>query len=249
MRRTVRSLILATSSLFIATLASPAHAYRPFDSTDADVADYGEVELEMGPVGLLRSHSVNRFEPIQVLNLGFARDWELVLQGRESLPSENPVKSRITIGDTGLFLKHVLREGTLQGARGVSVATEFGVLLPGFHEDEPGAGFSIALIASQRFSFGTLHLNAQVAETKAGNRDVFGGFIAEGPFDWRVRPVLELLADHELDDHSTLSVLGGVIVRITSEFNLDAGLRLADSDNAGVVEFRGGFTWTLPAWH
>ncbi len=31
-------------------LAAPALAYRPFDSTDADVAGPGEFELELGPV-------------------------------------------------------------------------------------------------------------------------------------------------------------------------------------------------------
>ena len=33
--------------------ASPAQAYRPFDGTDAAVADVGEVEIELQPVGKL----------------------------------------------------------------------------------------------------------------------------------------------------------------------------------------------------
>jgi hypothetical protein len=38
-------------------LAMPrlAFAYRPFDSTDAAVAAKGEVELELGPLGFLRT--------------------------------------------------------------------------------------------------------------------------------------------------------------------------------------------------
>lgn len=244
---TRRALVLSIG--LVLGLASPAYAYRPFDSTDADTAKTGELEIEVGPVGYLRSHSQNQFEPIQVLNLGFTPGWELVAQGRESLPGETPVKSRITLGDTGLFLKHVLREGCLQEGTGPSVATEFGASLPGINSGEDGVGFSIALIVSQRFSFGTLHLNAQVAETQGGNPDVFGGLIAEGPYRWRVRPVAELLVDHEFDDHSTFSVLGGMIVRVTDDFALDLGVRLADADHSRVIEVRGGFTWAIPVWH
>ena len=40
-----------------AALAMPplAFAYRPFDSTDAAVAAKGEVELELGPLGFLKT--------------------------------------------------------------------------------------------------------------------------------------------------------------------------------------------------
>jgi len=31
-----------------------ARAYRPFDGTDAAVADKGEVEIELGPVGFVK---------------------------------------------------------------------------------------------------------------------------------------------------------------------------------------------------
>src|SRR5258708_7915539 len=37
--------------------ASPAFAYRPFDGTDAAVADVGEMEIELQPVGRLRQGS------------------------------------------------------------------------------------------------------------------------------------------------------------------------------------------------
>src|ERR687887_442896 len=66
-------------------LATPrlALAYRPFDSTDAAVAAKGELELELGPLGFLKTDP-ERFlvAPGAVFNLGIARDWELVLQGR-----------------------------------------------------------------------------------------------------------------------------------------------------------------------
>src|ERR1700722_7896999 len=41
----------ATASGLLVTLlfSAPAHAYRPFDGTDADVAETGDFELELGP--------------------------------------------------------------------------------------------------------------------------------------------------------------------------------------------------------
>jgi DNA-binding beta-propeller fold protein YncE len=58
-------------------------AYRPFDSTDAAVADVGQLEVELGPVGFRRS-DVERtvVAPAYGLNLGFVKNWELVLEGR-----------------------------------------------------------------------------------------------------------------------------------------------------------------------
>ena len=46
-------------------------------------------------------------------------------------------------------MKGVLREGALQDKTGPSLATEFGVLLPGIRDD-PGIGASLAGILSQR---------------------------------------------------------------------------------------------------
>jgi len=41
-------------ALLVLTGVSSAHAYRPFDGTDADVAELGEFELELGPAHVLR---------------------------------------------------------------------------------------------------------------------------------------------------------------------------------------------------
>ena len=60
---------------------APALAYRPFDGTDAAVADLGEVEIEFG-TGPLRSGSQSTLlGPYAVFNYGFADRWEMVLQG------------------------------------------------------------------------------------------------------------------------------------------------------------------------
>jgi hypothetical protein len=59
---------------------SPASAYRPFDGTDAAVADLGEVEIEFQPIGAIRAGPT---KPVSdaILNFGFAERWEMVLQG------------------------------------------------------------------------------------------------------------------------------------------------------------------------
>jgi hypothetical protein len=44
-------------AVFAVAWVSPAHAYRPFDGTDADVLGHGEVEFELGYLHLLREGS------------------------------------------------------------------------------------------------------------------------------------------------------------------------------------------------
>jgi hypothetical protein len=48
-------------------------AYRPFDGTDAAVADTGDVEIELGPVEYLREEAKHMlFAPDLRVNYGFA---------------------------------------------------------------------------------------------------------------------------------------------------------------------------------
>src|SRR5262249_3567375 len=127
------------SSIFLIALAvavggfgaaRPAHAYRPFDGTDAAVADEHEVEIEVGPAGLRRDDDQRTvIAPAIVVNYGFAHRWEAVLQGRGEFPYA-PHRDRSGLRDNALLLKGVLRDGVLQGAAGPSIATEFGALLP-----------------------------------------------------------------------------------------------------------------------
>jgi hypothetical protein len=58
-------------AVVICLLAQPAAAYRPFDGTDAAVADEGEVEIEFQPAG---AFSAGPTKPLSeaVFNYGFA---------------------------------------------------------------------------------------------------------------------------------------------------------------------------------
>lgn len=65
------------------SLASPARAYRPFDGTDADVAQPREFELELGPAHYYRRAGQNYLiTPALVLNLGIVDDTELVVDAQ-----------------------------------------------------------------------------------------------------------------------------------------------------------------------
>src|SRR3954462_10431577 len=92
---------------------SPALAYRPFDSPDADVAKTGEAEIELGPLQWLREGG-KRFlhAPAFIANLGLAHDRELVIEGRQGVALDHePGEPRSALVDDGVFVKQVLRRG------------------------------------------------------------------------------------------------------------------------------------------
>jgi hypothetical protein len=236
--------LVATLGLLFLVAPQAATAYRPFDSTDADVADTGKIELELGPVGYLQSRETRGlFAPSVILNWGFLPRWELVLQGRNLILLEGrPDQASPKLIETGIFLKGVLRPGSLQDGTGLSIATEVGPLLPTVHE-EPGIGFSGALIVSQRWPAATVHVNGQVEWSRAHNLDLFGSVILEGPYAWPVRPATELFIEREFGGSRQVSALVGAIWRASNSLAFDAAVRRARRDELNVLELRVGFTW------
>src|SRR3954453_2172870 len=102
--------ILGAAGMAVLCWAQPSAAYRPFDGTDADVAEPGEVELEIGPVGYHQQGS-SRFivAPALIANYGFARGLEAVLEGSQYIPSNGAHDSR-QIQNVALSVKSLLRE-------------------------------------------------------------------------------------------------------------------------------------------
>src|ERR1043165_6079189 len=122
MNRSCLGLVVAAVELLWGV---PAHGYRPFDGTDAEVASLAEVELEVGPVGYLRDGRARSIvSPALVVNYGFLPRWKAVLEGRNEIPTSG-AGARLT--DTALSVKLVVREGTLQGGSGLSIAVEPGL--------------------------------------------------------------------------------------------------------------------------
>jgi hypothetical protein len=122
-----RTALLLLVSTTIIGWSGISFAYRPFDSTDAAVADVGQLEVELGPVQFRRSNEEQTvIAPAYVLNFGFAKDWELVLQGQGEHPLAPVEDTRSRFVGDAVFLKGVLREGALQDKSGPSVATGAG---------------------------------------------------------------------------------------------------------------------------
>ncbi|HMH19589.1 MAG TPA: hypothetical protein VK572_15740 [Burkholderiales bacterium] len=233
-------------ALFLTLATDAALAYRPFDSTDADVAEPGVFELELGPLGRIREGPEKfRVAPAVVANFGLSGERELVLQGqRQTALQEVPGEPRTSIVDTGLFVKQVLRDGVLQDKPGPSVATEVGLLLPTVN-GESGAGFSAAGIVSQRSDAGTIHLNSSFAWTRSHEPDLFVGVILEGPYSWEVRPVAEVSGEKISGIARTESVLVGAIWKLRQDLSFDFGIREARAGSEAIHEIRAGLTWSF----
>jgi hypothetical protein len=238
----------ALALLAAAAAPLPARAYRPFDSTDAAVADKGRIEIELGPLGFVQEGSERWLvAPSVILNWGFADRWEVVLEGRHfvHLGSASSPEPRLRVEDVALSLKTVLREGSLQERGGVSIATEIGALLPAVN-GEDGAGAQAAIIASRRWEAVTVHLNGAAAWTRQHDLGLFGGVIVEAHDAWTVRPVTEVFVEAQGDLPVVVSWLAGAIWRARDDLYVDAGVRLARAGGVDTTEIRLGLTWELP---
>lgn len=235
----------AVSCSILMAWCSPASAYRPFEGTDAAVADQGELEVELQPAGLLKQGADKTLiAPAWVVNIGIAQGWEAVFQGQGQFPVGSS-DARASFAGAAAFLKGVLREGSLQDKTGLSIATEFGALLPGINADS-GMGVSLAGIASQRWEWTTVNFNVATALTRDQHADLFLGAIIEGPFKWKVRPVAEFFYENEFGTSHTVSGLIGAIWQVNDKLSFDIGLRHALTNGRHVDEILAGLTFGLP---
>jgi hypothetical protein len=240
----VRGVAALVAAAVFTCWTGAALAYRPFDGTDAAVAETGELEIELGPVEYLREGADRTLlAPDARINYGFMPGWEASLEGK--------VAHGLTVGVPGTsliesdaLLKGVLREGSLQEKPGPSIATEFGVLLPGIN-DERGTGAVLNGIASQRWDWGTVHLNTQIALTREQHADYFLDIIIEGPHDWAVRPVSEAFYERDVGLSRTRSALIGAIWQVKDNIAVDFGLRGARVNDHSAGEIRAGVTFAF----
>jgi hypothetical protein len=231
-------------ALCLTSSSGPAWAYRPFDGTDAAVAAPGELEIELQPAGRLREGgNTTLVAPATVINYGLSEGWEAVFEGQGQTPLSPSGPTSLT--SAGAFLKYVIQPGSLQDKTGPSVATEFGMLLPD-STGGSGVGASLAGIVSQRWDWGTIHLNAATALTRDHHADVFVGGIIEGPSKWSIRPVAEFFYEREFGQSETISGLVGFIWRVRDNLSFDVGLRHALTNGHPVNEVRAGLTFGFP---
>lgn len=220
---------------------TPVFAYRPFDSTDAAVADKGAFEVELSPLTYRHDDDGTAWIfPSARLNYGVAEDWEVVLEGQAEHFSH--MRSRVT--ESALSLKGVLQEGSLQEKGGWSLATEGSVLLPGIN-DQNGAGFEWTGIASRRWAWGTIHINVAAELTRDRRLGTFLGGIIEGPDDWPVRPVAEVNYARAFSIDEETSVLLGAIWKVQEHLAFDLGFRHAWVNSRPDEQIRAGLTFDL----
>lgn len=236
-----RAVTAVAMAAAIAGWCGAAQAFRPFDGTDAAVADTGKVEIELGPAEYLRDGTTRTlFAPSARFNYGFAPNWEAVVEGRVAHGLSGDVRGTGLVEDS-VTMKGVLHEGVLQEKPGPSVATEFGVLLPGVRADW-GTGATVAGIVSQQWEGLTFHFNTAASLTREQHADLFISVIAEGPRDWPVRPVAEIFYDRDFGDARTRSALIGAIWQVTDDVAADLGFRGARVNDHSAYEIRAGIT-------
>lgn len=236
-------LVLVGAGVTIACSALPALAYRPFDGTDAAVADANEIEIELQPLGWQREDQQKALiAPGVRFNYGFAQRWEFVAEGQFETPLSPSGPSSFTAND--VLLKYIVKPGVLQDQTGLSIATEFGPLLPELNGDR-GTGFSWAAILSQRWDWGTAHFNVEANLTRDQQGEAFLDVILEGPANWKVRPVLEVFYDKVWTQTETYSGLVGAIWQVWDNLSFDAGFRYALVNRHPVNEIRAGLTFAF----
>lgn len=232
------------ASWWLLASCQEAFAYRPFDGTDAAVADAGEAEVELGPAEYMRQGPDRLLVAPDIrLNFGFTERWEAVLEGNVAHGLSADTRG-FSLAGNGAFLKGVLRDGTLQDKSGPSIATELGVLLPGVH-DEPGTGGSVGALISQQWPLLTVHFNIVGNVTRQQHGDLFTGTIIEGPHDWTVRPATEIFYERDFGGIRTTSALIGAIWQISQKLAFDAGVRAARINDRTLRELRAGMTFAF----
>ena len=248
--RQASQVVLAALSAVCGT-AAPVHAYRPFDGTDADVAEAGEVELELGLAGArLEGRSASLIVPSMIWNVGLGERAELVVEGsHEVVLAPDPEMGRSRLAEPAVGLKIVWRAGRLQGRTGPSLATEFHVGLP-----EPGTeqalGASVIGILSHELGAWTIHANLAGGIEPEGAFALEGNLILELPRVRGVRPVFEAVVEWAEGDEGVLATgLLGLHYEVTPSVVLDAAVVAGWSHGTYLAEARAGLTVAVPFFH
>jgi hypothetical protein len=238
------AIIAALAPASLLCWCGSTQAYRPFDGTDAAVADTGQVEIELGPVEYLRDGAERMLlAPDLRVNYGFARNWEATIEGDVTHALSPDIPATSLVGNIA-SLKTVLREGSLQQKPGPSIATEFDVLLPGIR-DEAGAGVGVIGILSHQWERVTMHFNAGAALTRDQHADYVLDMIFEGPHDWHVRPVSEFFYERNVGQFETRSGLIGAIWQAKDNIAVDFAVRGAHINDHTAGEIRAGVTFAF----
>src|SRR5205809_4306880 len=182
-------------------------------STDAAVANAGEVEVELGDAAFRQNgNGTTIVAPALIANLGVARALELVGEFKLVNDLDGGDREPMRFEDSAISLKWVAREGVLQ-ERGPapSLAVEMSVLLPTLRgEDRPGG--ELVGIASARALGWTYHLNGgPLVEPRGDDLGAVWGVILEHGLTDSLRAVAEVNGESVRGSAANNSALVGAI--------------------------------------
>jgi hypothetical protein len=240
-------LVALIAALSLTCWSSSAHAYRPFESTDASVVAAGVLEIELGPIAYtdLPNGTVTEL-PTATMNVGLSSRWEIVIDATRSILRSNDSDDQ-ELAEAAVLVKHVARDGILQKSSGWSVATEFGILLPTRNLDDD-YGATMAVIGSGGFDDSMFHLNAAISQNRSGNTELFAGVIVEALPKSILRPVAEISFEYEDETQaSSWSALVGAIWRRAESLSFDVALRAIREADDWSYQARIGLTWAFVA--
>jgi hypothetical protein len=238
------------------TLASlrRAFGYRPFVSTDAAVADVGEVEVELGFAGFRQDHHrVTIVAPTLIGNLGVVRDLEVV--GEFKLANDLTHRrgdDATRFEDTAVSLKWVFREGVLQddGTR-PSLAVELSALVPTLRDQTRPGGELVGLLSGRTLGW-TYHVNGgALVEPGTSEPGVTWGVIAEHAIRGPLRAVAEVNGESVRRSRADDSALLGLVWSVRApaplhELSFDVGVRRGLSAAADAWGGTAGVTFAFP---
>lgn len=239
----MRTFLVATPALaLLAVFATPAHALRPFDGTDAAVADPQSIETEFQPLGYVREAD-ERFVvyPELGVNYGAGSGYEFSLEARRvmRMTEEQPAPSP-RFDDFELSVKRILKRGVMQDRKGPSVATEVGLLLP--TSEEKTTGFFGTLVVSDHLRLVGVHLNAEVSRTRAHQTGHFASAIFEFFDHHALHPAVELTIEREGEETTSQGLLVGALWEPRERLVMDFAVRTSYADTHD-AEVRAGMTF------
>src|SRR5262245_55514585 len=206
--------------LFVLAVAPPSvDAYRPFVSTDASVADPGDVEVEFGYIGFRRDGSRTAIvAPTIIGNLGLGHDLEAVAEFKlVSDVSHGGMNGGTRFEAPAVSLKRVAHEGALHD-RGLvpSLATELSVLVPTL-PGEHSPGTELVAIASGTRRGWTYHANLGFLVSPGAEHSApVWGLIVEHPVFGGLRAVAEVNGESATGAGPHDSALVGAIWKVAA---------------------------------
>jgi hypothetical protein len=225
--------------------AKPAWGYRPFDFSDADVADAKTIEIEIAPVEFVErgpEHTLRM--PNLGVTFGLGGGYEFAVEGVNQVAlgrAEGEPRSRLS--DAGAAIKRLVRRGTLQDATGVSVATEGRVLFP--TRDAAHLGAEASGIVSNAWKAGVVHAQLDVRRLPEGSDGAGGAVIVESADHRGWRPVAEFMLEGVRGEPSDKGVLIGSIYEAREGLAFDVGAHFGQSEGVRWTEVRTGMTWQI----